>query len=624
MGRTIWHVTIAATLLVLLAVLATLQYRWLGDVSSAERERLLGSLRARAAEFSSDFDREIARVYVSFQADSDVFDRDPAGALSDAYAHAVSESLAGIRAVFFLEGQGVRAGILQRLDPTARTLTPSEWPVELDHWKRRVEKVNTPAPVPLSPLFMGDAIDAGAPALVVPLPMVRRIEREGRVAIVANPSGVDRAIIVWLDADRLRHDLIPSLVAKHFGAAAASDYHVAVVSRDNPSQRVYASSDRADMTPRNADVVVGVFGLSLDAFQYFAAHVAPPGAPAIDKTYFSSAARGGVPGDGGQNRHVAITIFRRMGDTDDARTLVAGDDRQSAWQLLVRGKSGPLESLVTRSRHRNLAIGLGVLGLLAASFVFVIASAQRQQRLARQQLEFVAAVSHELRTPIAVIRSAGENLADGVVGDGDQVKRYGSLIRAEGLRLSDMVERVLEFAGITSGSMLRARAEVDITQVIDEAVRGVTPAARESGVRIDLHVARGLPAVVGDADALRSAVQNVIGNAVKYSARQATVRVEADADAEHVRITVTDHGIGIDKQDLPHVFKPFYRGRRAVDAQIRGTGVGLSVVKHVADLHRGDVGIDSQAGEGTTVRLVLPLGEREQTGVSGLGDGYPA
>jgi signal transduction histidine kinase len=87
---------------------------------------------------------------------------------------------------------------------------------------------------------------------------------------------------------------------------------------------------------------------------------------------------------------------------------------------------------------------------------------------------------------------------------------------------------------------------------------------------------------------------------------------------------VTDRGIGIDKQDLPHVFKPFYRGRRAVDAQIRGTGVGLSVVKHVADLHRGDVGIDSQAGEGTTVRLVLPLGEREQTGVSGLGDGYPA
>jgi signal transduction histidine kinase len=620
-GRTIWHVTIAATLLVLLAVLATLQYRWLGDVSNAERERLLGSLRARAAEFSSDFDREIARVFVSFQADSDVFDRDAAGALSDAYAHAVSESLAGIRAVFFLEGQGARAGILQRLDPAARTLTPSAWPVELEHWKRRVEKVNPAAPVRFSPL---DVIDPGAPALVVPLPMVKRIERGGRVAIVPDPSGIDRAIIVWLDADRLRHDLIPSLVAKHFGAAAASDYYVAVVSRANPSQLVYASSDRAEMTPGNADIVMGVFDLRLDAFQYLAAHVAPPGAPASDRAYFSSAASASVPGDGEQNHHVAITIFRRIGDTDDARTLVAGDDRQSAWQLLVRGKSGPLETLVARSRHRNLAVGLGVLGLLAASFVFVIASAQRQQRLSRQQLEFVAAVSHELRTPLAVIRSAGENLADGVVGDADQVKRYGSLIRAEGLRLSEMVERVLEFAGIKSGSTPRARAQVDIAQVIDEAVSAVAPDARESGVRIDVHVAPGLPAVVGDADALRSAVQNVIGNAVKYSASQATVRVEADADAANVRITVTDHGLGIDKQDLPHVFKPFYRGRRAVDAQIRGTGVGLSVVKHVADLHRGDVGIDSEAGEGTTVRLVLPLGERDPTGVSGLGYGYPA
>src|SRR5207247_8670753 len=100
------------------------------------------------------------------------------------------------------------------------------------------------------------------------------------------------------------------------------------------------------------------------------------------------------------------------------------------------------------SRRRNLAISLGVLGLLAASFVLILGSAQRQHRLARQQIEFVAAVSHELRTPLAVICSAGDNLADGVVADGPQVTRYVTLLQTEGRRLSDMVERVLEFAGI--------------------------------------------------------------------------------------------------------------------------------------------------------------------------------
>ena len=117
------------------------------------------------------------------------------------------------------------------------------------------------------------------------------------------------------------------------------------------------------------------------------------------------------------------------------------------------------------------------------------------------------------------------------------------------------------------------------------------------------------PPIVGDRDALRSAVQNVIGNAVKYSARGGSVDVSAhlaNGAARRVQITVADRGLGIDAADLPHVFKPFYRGRRAVDAQVRGTGVGLSVVRHVVDAHGGSIAIDSRAGEGTTVVVELP------------------
>jgi signal transduction histidine kinase len=247
-----------------------------------------------------------------------------------------------------------------------------------------------------------------------------------------------------------------------------------------------------------------------------------------------------------------------------------------------------------------------VLGLLGAAFGLVIAAGQRQRRLARQQMEFVASVSHELRTPLAVICSAGENLADGVVADSAQVKTYGSLIESEGRRLGDMVERVMEFAGISSGAAIRPRAGVDITKVVADAVQGVSADAHARDIIVTVHPNGTLPAVTGDADALRSAVQNLVGNAVKYSTNGATVDVTASADGPRVEVRVADRGLGIDAEDLPHVFKPFYRGRRAVDAQIRGTGVGLSVVRHVIAAHHGTIGIDSRAGEGTTVTVKLP------------------
>ncbi len=211
-----------------------------------------------------------------------------------------------------------------------------------------------------------------------------------------------------------------------------------------------------------------------------------------------------------------------------------------------------------------MAITLAILGLLGAAFGLVMAASQRQRRLAQQQMEFVASVSHELRTPLAVICSAGENLADGVVADSAQVKTYGSLIETEGRRLGDMVERVLLFAGIGSGTQTRARVEVDLARVIADAVPASPRTHAIAAWRSPCIQHGSLPALVGDGEALRSALQNVIGNAVKYSPGGASVEVTMESlDDAIVRIRVADRGIGIDAADLPHIFQPFYRGRRA-------------------------------------------------------------
>ena len=121
------------------------------------------------------------------------------------------------------------------------------------------------------------------------------------------------------------------------------------------------------------------------------------------------------------------------------------------FELRLKHREGSLEAAVNNNRLRNLGISFGVLILLGASIVFLLLSTNRARRLAQQQLEFVAGISHELRTPLAVLKSAGENLADGVIQEKDHTRKYGELIKNEVMRLSEMVEKALAYAGIQSG-----------------------------------------------------------------------------------------------------------------------------------------------------------------------------
>jgi signal transduction histidine kinase len=254
-----------------------------------------------------------------------------------------------------------------------------------------------------------------------------------------------------------------------------------------------------------------------------------------------------------------------------------------------------------------------VLALLGASVGLVLIAAAREQRAARQQIEFVASVSHELRTPLAVIRSAAENLADGVVAQG-QVAEYGALIRNEGRRLSDMVERVMAFAGMTAGTAPSTVRAVSVRDVLADAVAGLLAEARERRQSIAVTQPDALPRVSGDADALRSALQNAIGNALKYSSEGATVDVTVTAGDGRVSIAVSDRGLGIDPDDLPRVFAPFFRGRRAVASQVRGSGIGLSVVQKVVHAHGGKVRIANRDGGGTVLSIDLPAVGPETAG----------
>jgi len=602
--RLSWQLAVASILVVLLALLATLQYRWLGAVSEAERDRMRTGLRARAADFTREFDAEITRTFIAFHVDGEALARNPAATLAGAYDRwRFSAPAADLVGALYLAEQPAERGarVLRRLDLERRVLEPADWPPDLA--AVLAPDRLPPAPAPL-PLFLADAVDARLPALFVPVPFVRKVTTGPHFTLVAGLPGTERIVVVMLDRGRMQRQLLEPLLAKYFGDPRSPEYLVTVAGTD-PAAAVLFNSGGAALDAASADVTSAFFRLRADV---------------VDRLV-----TGDQAGRGSETERVAVTFMRRSRGAGDAPARSADS---GAWQLRVRHRSGSLDAIVAQSRRRNLAISLGVLGLLGASVVLIVAAAQRQQRLARQQMEFVAAVSHELRTPLAVICSAADNLADGVVGDHVQVARYGSLIRSEGRRLRDMVERVLEFSGIVSSldfardspersrraSLDSARGELDVADVIADAVDAVTPDAREHGVTIAVHGNGATPRISGDVPALRSAIVNLVGNAVKYSPRHATVDVSLAVHSDSVRLRVADRGLGIDRDDLPHIFKPFYRGRRAVDAQIRGTGVGLSVVRHVIDAHRGTIHVESQPGEGTVVTVDLPSGPSIHTG----------
>jgi two-component system phosphate regulon sensor histidine kinase PhoR len=223
-------------------------------------------------------------------------------------------------------------------------------------------------------------------------------------------------------------------------------------------------------------------------------------------------------------------------------------------------------------------------------------------------MEFVTGVTHELNTPLAAIRSAGQNLAAGIVTDAGQVRRYGDLIEKEGGRLTALVAQVLDFAGIESGSRVYAREPLSLANLVDEVLRDHRLVLEQAGIRLERELPADLPELCGDAPALRRATANLLANAVKFAASGGWIGIRASArpDGRAVVLRVEDRGPGIPREERERVFEPFYRGPLAERNHTPGSGLGLSLVRHVVRAHGGSVHVEAHAGGGAALVVELP------------------
>ena len=432
--------------------------------------------------------------------------------------------------------------------------------------------------------------------------------------------------LIRLNPAYLHETMLPTVVARHFqGEDGAVEYRIAVTDRHDTSKVIWESEAGA----------AAAMGRAPDVEQPFMS--ARP-----DQVFMIARGRdgGSAPAAGSttDDRIVISVLQDRSGPADRAGAppppgRVRGfGPFEGRWRIAAVHRAGSLEAAVAAIRLRNLMLSSGILLLLTTAIGLIVVSARRAQTLARQQMEFVAAVSHELRTPVSVIGTAASNLADGVVADPARVRKYGETIQGESRRLAETVERVLQLADIAAGSAARSKAPVSIAEVVQQSVAACRAEIDARGVTLEMSLPDSLPPVTGDAGALRSAVQNLISNAVKHGGEARWVRVAGEArdgsrarrtvaarkGGAHVAITVSDRGLGVSPEDRKRIFEPFYRGREAVSRQIQGSGLGLNLVARIAEAHGGAVEVTSEPGRGSTFTLVLPAASGPPAG-AGLG-----
>ena len=603
---------VAASALLLLPLMAVLQYRWIGQVSDAERERQERTLKAATSQVAQDLDIELFRVLVGLQVDGDslkkgTWDEYADRALAWRAATAVP---ALVREVLLVDRDGP-ALRLRRWEASTRTFVAAEWPAEFAADRERFarELAAWQSNPPDEPIRFSDLLNESGDTMILPVAPLPRQLRE-HVTMFEPMFGYT---IIRLDMAVIRDEFLPLLVEKHFRNGSGDEYRVAVVSRRDPTQVIYASNtaDVADLVARH-DAQAGLFGLRPDRFQL------------IRQADRSLRGPGAISGD--RRRSLFFSVMTRRPPPDGAQAGSRSAEGERAlddlhrWTLVARHRAGSLQEAVGSARTRNMALSFGILLLMGATVGVLVRTARRAERLARQQIEFVAAVSHELRTPVTVIGSAAENLADGLVIDPNRVKQYGARIHSESRRLGDTVERVLLYAGIEAGRAIGHRAPLSVSTLVSDALAASQSAIADAGVTVEVDVPEAVPPVLADAAALRSTVSNLIANAIKYGGSGGVVRVSASSgtgrSGPEVRIAVTDKGLGISSADLPHIFEPFYRGAEAQARQIQGNGLGLSIVKGIVDAHGGRVTVQSAPGAGSTFIVHLPAWQGDESPIA--------
>jgi two-component system phosphate regulon sensor histidine kinase PhoR len=264
----------------------------------------------------------------------------------------------------------------------------------------------------------------------------------------------------------------------------------------------------------------------------------------------------------------------------------------------------------------NLVFGILVVtlvGCLIAGAVISIVFVRKEAKLSKLQLDFVSKVSHELRTPLTSIRMFVEMLQAKRLKSPEEVDVCLEVLAKESTRLTERIQRLLDWGRMESGRKVYDRQLEETAGICEEAVDMFQASYVGRQVAIDVEIPPDLPRILADRSALVDAIVNLLSNAYKYTGEDKRIAMSATADAKNVKIAVKDNGIGIPIDEHRRIFEKFYRIDDSLSRSVEGSGLGLSIVRHIATAHGGRVLVESEPGKGSTFTLVLPRPTNEAT-----------
>ena len=282
-------------------------------------------------------------------------------------------------------------------------------------------------------------------------------------------------------------------------------------------------------------------------------------------------------------------------------------------RLQLRSRERSIEGSIRRWTLAKFAVIGGIDLMLGAGLFLVYTNVRRELELARLKSDFVANVSHELKTPLALIRLFAETLELGRVSGEEKARHYHRVINNESQRLTQLINNILDFSRIEAGRKEYRLARTDLAAVVRDVVEAYRFPIEQLGFSLELHVEEDLPELSLDREAVSQALINLINNALKYSRDEKRIRIEARRAGDGLLVAVADRGIGIAKSEHHKIFEKFYRAEDSLVHETKGSGLGLSLVKHIVEAHGGRVEVDSAPGRGSTFSLWLPLERSPET-----------
>ncbi len=278
------------------------------------------------------------------------------------------------------------------------------------------------------------------------------------------------------------------------------------------------------------------------------------------------------------------------------------------WRVALYQPPGMSPREMVRRQITIFTIAFGLLLLvIVAGLVATYRLVRRETEMARLKADFVANVSHDLKTPLSLIRMFAETLEMGRLADEPTRQEYYRVITRESERLSRLIDNVLDFSRIEGGRRSYEIGPAAVEPLIRETLEAFGYVLSRQGFKVEVAIAPDLPEVPMDADAVGQALANLVDNAIKYSGERKSLKVEGTVEAGHLALTVADEGIGIPREEQGRIFEKFYRVGRSETQGRRGSGVGLALVRHIAEAHGGRVTVESRPGAGSRFTLRFPL-----------------